>query len=254
MRAIWSGNISFVLINIPIKLYKATEDHGVHFRNIHAECNTPINLRRWCSRCEKDVPLEGINKGYSIDKENYAVFTPQELDAVIPEESKTIKIEKVVDTSDLVPISYDSFYFLAPDKGAEHVYALLQKALSIQRKALIGKFVMRNKEHVCAIQAYQQGLLLVTLHYADEINDINELVLEPEKPGEGELKLAIELLEKLRSTFSLEEYRDTYKEKIKHLVEKKEKGEKITVEAKPGPEAPKDIMKELRKSIEILSK
>lgn len=254
MRAVWSGNLTFVLINIPVKLYKAAEDHRVHLRNLCASCNNPINLRRWCSKCEKDVPLEGLNKGFKLEKEKYAVFTAQELDAVEPEESKTIKIEKFVDASQLIPISYDSFYFLAPDKGAEHAYSLLQKALSIQNKAIIGRFVMRNKEHVCAIQAYQQGLLLITMHYAEEINNINELVRELEKPGEEELRLAMELIEKLGGKFSLEEYRDTYKEKIMRLVEQKEKGEKIVVEVRPVPKAPKDLMRELRKSIEVLSK
>lgn len=253
MHAVWTGNITFVLINIPVKLYKATEDHSIHFRNLHAVCNNPVNMRRWCSKCEKDVPLEGMHKGFKLDSERYAIFTQQEVDAVEPEESKTIRVEKCVDMSDLEPISYDSFYFLAPEKGAEHAYALLQKALSLQNKALVGRFVMRTREHVCAIQAYRQGLMLVTMHYADEINNINELVAELEKPGEEELKLAMELIEKLSGRFNPGEYRDTYKEKVRRLVEQKERGETIVVEVKPKPKAPRDLMAELRKSIEVLS-
>lgn len=254
MHSVWSGNLSFVLINMPVKLFKATEDYSVHFRNLHAVCNTPINLKRWCSRCEKEVPIEGLNKGFRIDHEKYAVFTQQELDAALPEESKTIQIEKCVDNSELVPISFDTFYFLAPEKGAAHAYALLQKVLSLQNRALVGRFVMREKEHICAVQAYQQGLMLVTLHHAAEINNINELVTGLENPGDEELKLAMDLLEKLHGTFSLEDYRDTYREKIRKLVEQKEKGEAIVVEVKPRPKAPKDLMSELRRSIEVLSK
>ncbi len=254
MHSVWTGSLNFVLINIPIKLYKATEDYSVHFRNLHSACNTPINLKRWCSKCGKEVQLEGLKKGFKIEDEKYAVFTQMEIDAALPEESKTIRIEKCIDAADLVPISYDSFYFVAPEKGAAHAYTLLQKALSLQNRALVGRFVMREKEHICAVQSYQQGLLLITLHYANEINRIDELLGELEKPGDEELKLAMELLERLHGPFSFEEYRDMYKEKIQRLVEQKEKGEAIVVEVKSMPKAPKDLMSELRKSIEVLSK
>jgi DNA end-binding protein Ku len=253
MRAVWSGSISFVLINIPVKLYAAAEDRRVHFRNLCGTCNTPINLKRWCPTCEKEVPYENINKGFPIEKNRFVVFTPKELGVLEPEDSGIITVDKFVDTAEIIPIAYDSFYFIAPDKGAEKAYALLQKVLSLHNRAMVARLVMHGKEHVCVVQAYQKGLLLTTLHYSEEIHEISEVVQELPLPEVEEVKLASQLVEKLSGRFDLGEYKDNYRSMVEKMVLQKEKGEEIVIEAKAKPAAPRDLMQELRRSIEVIS-
>ncbi len=253
MRAVWSGSISFVLINIPVKLFAATEDRRVHFRNLCGECNTPINLKRWCPKCEKEVPYENINKGFPIERNRFVVFTTKDLGALEPEDAGIIKVDKFVDTAEIIPIAFDSFYFIAPDKGAEKAYALLQKVLSLHNRAMLARVVMHGKEHVCTIQAYQKGLLLTTLHYSEEIHDMTEIIKELPAPSEEEIKLASQLVEKLSGRLELEEYKDNYRSMVEKMVMQKEKGEEIVVEVRPKPSAPKDLMQELRRSIEVIS-
>lgn len=253
MRAVWSGSISFVLINIPVKLFAATEDRRVHFRNLCGTCNTPINLKRWCPQCEKEVPYENINKGFPVEKNRFVVFTAKELGALEPEDAGIIKVDKFIDTAEIIPIAFDSFYFIAPDKGAEKAYALLQKVLSLHNRAMVAGVVMHGKEHVCIIQAYQKGLLLTTLHYAEEIHDMTEVINELPAPSEEEIKLASQLVEKLSGRLELEEYKDNYRSMVEKMVMQKEKGEEIIVEVRPKPSAPKDLMQELRRSIEVIS-
>lgn len=254
MHAVLTGNISFILINIPVKLYKATEDHGVHFRNLCPTCKNPLHQRRWCTECQKDVAYEKIEKGFPLENDLFAVFTKEELDAVGLDQSKTVKIDKCVDVAELSPVAFEGFYLLVPEKGAEQTYALLEQALSLQKRVLKGKFVMRNKEHLCAIQPHDGGLLLITLHYAEELHPVGELVSGEYEASQEELRLATELLDKLSGPFSCEDYRNTYRDRIMQLVELKEQGKEI-VAARPSPraEAPKDLMAELRKSLRAIS-
>jgi DNA end-binding protein Ku len=242
-----------VLINIPVKLFAATEDRRVHFRNLCSTCNTPINLKRWCPKCGKEVPYDNINKGFPIEKNRFVVFTQKELGVLEPEDSGIIMVDKFVDTAEIIPIAFDSFYFIAPDKGAEKAYSLLQKVLSLHNKAMVARLVMHGKEHVCVVQAYQRGLLLTALHYSEEIHDMAEILDELPAPAEEEIKLASQLVEKLSGKFDLEEYQDNYRGMIEKLVMQKEKGEEIIVEAKAKPAAPRDLMQELRRSIEVIS-
>ncbi|MFZ3058380.1 MAG: Ku protein [Candidatus Methanoperedens sp.] len=253
MRAVWSGSISFVLINIPVKLFAATEDRKVHFRNLCGTCNTPINLKRWCPVCGKEVLYDNMNKGFPIEKDRFVVFTRKELDVLEPETSGIITVDKFVDTVEIIPIAFDSFYFIAPEKGAEKAYALIQKVLTLHNKAMAARLVMHGKEHVCVIAGYQKGLMLTTLHYSQEIHEINEVLDELPAPTDDEVRLASALVEKLSGKFELGEYEDNYRSMVEKMVMQKEKGEEIIVEAKAKPAAPKDLMQELRRSIEVVS-
>jgi DNA end-binding protein Ku len=253
MRAVWSGTINFVLVNIPVRLFSATEDKRVHFRNLCGVCDTPINIKRWCPRCEKEVPYENINKGFPVEKDRFVVFAPKELEALEPEGGGAITVDKFVDTSEITPIAYDSFYFVAPDKEAERAYSLIQKVLALHNKAMVGRFVTRGKEYVCVIQAYQRGLLLTTLHFSDEIHDIGEVLEDLPVPSEDEIRLASTLVNKLSGRFNLDEYMDNYRSMVEELALQKDKGKEIIVEAIPKPTAPTDLMKELRRSIEVVT-
>ncbi len=252
MRALWVGSINFVLLNVPVKLFNATEDHSVHFRDLCGRCNTPITLKRWCPKCERPVAYENLKKGFPIEKNRFVVFTQDELAALEPGELKRIIVEKFVNISEVNPIAYDSFYFIAPEKGAEHAYAVLQKALSLQNKAMVARLVMREKEKLCVIQSFGTGLLLCTLHYADEIRNTEAVVSGLIEPADEEVRLAVQLIEKLTGRFKLDDYKDTYRQKIEKLAKQKEAGKEIKIEALPKPVAPRDLMTELRRSIEAV--
>lgn len=255
-RPVWAGTLAFALINIPVKLHKASRDAAVHFKNLHTICQTPINMRKWCAACGKEVSQADLNKGYEIEKGKFVILTEKEIEAAAPEESKAIKVENVVDASEIPMIALDNFYYLVPsDKSSNHAYALLTKALETKRQALIGRFVMRTREHLCYIQAWNHGLLLTALRWQDELNGIAPLILDvlKEEIPEEELALANMLLERLHTTFKYEDCCDTYREKIHSLIDRKAKGETITPAIEIQQATPKDIMAELRKSIQMIA-
>ncbi len=252
-RAIWSGSLQLSLINVPVKLHKANKDAEVHFKNVHAVCHNPINLKKWCGICNKEVQTNELNKGFALAKDKLVEFSEQELEAVAIQESRQIKIERVVETSEILPIACDSFYYLQPDKYAEHAYSLLAKALSVKRQVLIGRFIMRGKEHLAAIQFYDEGLLLTTLHWNDELHSIKPLLEKIEQIPDEEMQLATMLLDKFRAPFGHETFKDTYRDKVTELIQRKMRGETITItEIKAEAQPTKDIMAELRRSLEMM--
>jgi DNA end-binding protein Ku len=251
-RAIWSGNLQFALINVPVKLHKANKDADVHFKNMHAVCHNPINLKKWCGICNKEVQADELNKGFALAKDKLIEFSGKELEAVAVQESKQIKIERVVEAAEILPIAYDSFYYLQPDKHAEHAYSLLAKALSVKNQVLVGRLIMRNKEHLCAVQHYDGGMMLITLHWYDELHSIKPLLEKIVQIPDEELQLAAMLLDRFRAPFGHETFKDTYRDKVTALIEKKMRGETITVtEVEVEPQPQKDLMAELRRSLEM---
>lgn len=251
-RAIWSGNLQFALINVPVKLHKANKDADVHFKNVHAVCHNPINLKKWCGVCNKEVLATELNKGFALAKDKLVEFSEKELEAVAIQESKQIKIERVVEASEISPIACDSFYYLQPDKYAEHAYSLLAMALSVKHQVLIGRIIMRSKEHLAAIQFYDGGLLLTTLHWYDELHSIKPLLEKTETVPDEELQLATMLIDKTRAPFCHETLKDTYRDKITDLIQKRMRGETITVaEVRVEPQPQKDLMAELKRSLEM---
>ncbi len=250
MRAIYSGNLQLALLNVPVKLYKANKDADVHFKNVHAICHTPINLKKWCGKCNTEA--KELNKGFELAKDQIVEFSEIELEAVAVAESRQIKIEKVIDASEMPIIATDSIYYLAPDKYAEHTYSLLAKALQVKPVILIARLIMRSKEHLCAISYYDGGLMLRTLHWHDELNPIKPLLEKIEAVSDEELQLATMLLDKYRAPFGHESFHDTYREKVIEMLQKKMKGETITItEVKVEPKVTIDLMADLRRSLEV---
>ncbi len=251
-RAIWSGNLQFALINVPVKLHKASKDADVHFKNVHAICHSTLNLKKWCPVCNREVQATELNKGFALAKDKLIEFSDAEIESVAVQESKQIKIERVIDASEISPIACDTLYYLQPDKYAEHAYSLLAKALSVKSNVLIGRFVMRSKEHLAAIRFYEGGLMLTTLHWQDELHDIIPLLGKIEQVPAEEVQLATMLIEKFRAPFAHDKFKDTYRDKVTAMVEARMKGETITVPTITAVAAPQnDLMAELRRSLEI---
>jgi DNA end-binding protein Ku len=253
-RSIWSGAISFGLVNVPVKLYSAVSRKTVRFNQLNAKTGNRIQQKRVDPETGDEVAYEDIVKGYELTRDRYVVLTPEELDALDPERTRTIDIEDFVDLEDIDPIFYDHPYWLVPDKGAAKAYGLLMESMRDAGKVAIARVVLRSKEQLVAIRPAERGLMMETMIFADEVvptDEIEELPDEKElKVSDRELKMARQLIDSLSSEFEPERYHDEYREKVLDLIERKAQGEEIAVQ----PEAPKparvpDLMAALEASL-----
>jgi len=251
----WSGAISFGLVNVPVKLYSAVSRKTVRFHQLNSKTGTRIAQKRVDPSTGDEVSYEDIVKGYELTKERYVVITPEELEALDPERSRTIDIEDFVDLVDIDPVYYDHPYYLIPDKGAAKAYGLLLGAMQESGKVAIARVVLRSKEQLVAIRpAPGDVLMMETMIFADEVispEDIDDLPAAKDlKASERELKMAQQLIDSLSADFEPEKYHDEYREKVLELIERKAAGEEIAVQ----PEAPKptkvpDLMAALEASL-----
>jgi DNA end-binding protein Ku len=251
----WSGAISFGLVNVPVKLYSAVSRKTVRFHQLNGKTGTRIAQKRVDPSTGDEVAYEDIVKGYELTKERYVVITPDELEALDPEKSRTIDIEDFVDLVDIDPVYYDHPYYLIPDKGATKAYGLLLGAMQESGKVAIARVVLRSKEQLVAIRpAPGDVLMMETMIFADEViapEDIDDLPSAKDlKASERELKMAQQLIDSLSADFEPEKYQDEYREKVLELIERKAAGEEIAVQ----PEAPKpkkvpDLMAALEASL-----
>jgi DNA end-binding protein Ku len=253
-RAIWSGAISFGLVNIPVKLYSAVSRKTVRFNQLDGKDGTRIQQKRVNPKTGDEVPYERIVKGYELSPDRYVVIKPEELEAVEPRKTHMIEIEDFVELEQIDPIFYDHPYYLAPGKGATKAYALLLKAMEESGRVGIARVVIRSKEQLVALRAQDGVLHMETMLFGDEvispdsldeIPDADELEASPR-----EVKMAGELIESLASDFDPDKYRDSYREQVLDLIERKAEGEEIAVQPQEEerPEVP-DLMAALEASI-----
>jgi DNA end-binding protein Ku len=253
-RAIWSGAISFGLVNIPVKLYSAVSRKTVRFNQLDGRDGTRIQQKRVNPQTGEEVPFERIVKGYELSPDRYVVVKPEELEAVEPRKTHMIEIEDFVELDQIDPIFYDHPYYLAPGKGATKAYALLLRAMEESGKVGIARVVIRSKEQLVALRAQDGVLHMETMLFGDEVIAPGSL---DEIPDAGELeasarevKMAGELIESLSAEFDPSKYRDSYRDQVLDLVERKAEGEEIAVqpEEEERPEVP-DLMAALEASI-----
>lgn len=253
-RAIWSGSISFGLVNIPVKLYSAINRKSVRFNQIDSNTGSRVRYRKVSAETGDEVSNDDIVKGYELPSGDYVTVTDEELAQFDPKATRSIDIEEFVDLSEIDPIMYDSAYRLAPDKAAVKHYALLAQAMEKANKVGIARVVMRTKQYLCAIRPQNGALVLSTMVYADEINPpsaIPELAEVAEvEVNDKELAMADQLIESLTDTFEPEKYEDTYRERVLEIIERKAAGEEDLV-ATPEPEEDKviDLMAALEASV-----
>jgi DNA end-binding protein Ku len=254
-RAIWSGSISFGLVNIPIKLYNAVSRKTVHFNQIDSRTGARIKYKKVSAADEAEVPSEAIIKGYELSSGEYVTVDDDELAALDPEASRTIDIEEFVDLADIDPVFYDAAYYLAPDKATLKPYKLLQTAMEESGKVGIARFVMRSKQYLSAVRPKDGMLVLSTMVYADEVNEPGEIGeiagLEEVDVADKELKMARQLIESLSTEFEPDRFSDTYREKVLDLIEAKAEGREELI-APPTPLAEDkvvDLMAALEASV-----
>lgn len=259
-RPVWNGSISFGLVNIPIKLYNAVKKKTLHFNQLRKDDGCRIRLKKVCSTDDKEVSADHIVKGYEISPNRYVIITAEELDALNPKANRSIDIEDFVILEQIDPIYYEQTYYLVPDKGAAKAYSLLLEAMRESKKVAIARLVLRNKQYLAAIRPGTKALILSTMHFADEIVEVEHLENLPEdtlKPDKRELAIALQLIESLSDEFNPAKYRDEYREKVISMIESKAEGQEIVSQqpaaAQPGAKVV-DLMAALEASLAVLNK
>ncbi|MET0769721.1 MAG: Ku protein [Solirubrobacteraceae bacterium] len=254
-RSMWSGAISFGLVNVPVKLYSAVSKKTVRFHQLNGKTGHRIAQKRTDSQTGDEVSFEDIVKGYELTKDRYVVITPDELETLDPVKSRSIDIEDFVNLADIDPVYYDHPYYLVPDKGSAKAYGLLLDAMRQSGKVAIAKVVIRSKEQLVAIRPAPGGVLMMeTMIFADEVvspESIDDLP-DPDdlNVSDRELKMAQQLIESLTSDFEPEKYRDEYREKVLELIERKASGQEIAVQPEaPEPAKVPDLMAALEASL-----
>ena len=254
-RAIWTGSISFGLLNVPVKLYSAVSSKRVSFRELRASDSSRIRHKRVAEADDEEVPYEQIVKGYEVAPDQFITITKEELEELDPKKTRAIEIQDFVDLEAIDPIYFDHPYYLGPDKGAERAYALLARAMADRGRVAIARFVLRNREHLAAIRSTGEGLALATMRFADEVVSPDELdgVIpeDVEEPQEREIEMAGALIDQLSSEFEPGRYRDEYREELLAMIERKAAGEEVVeaVSEEPKPTKAPDLMAALEESL-----
>ena len=254
-RAIWSGSISFGLLNVPVRLYSAVARRNIALREIRESDSARIKHRRVAEGTDEEVAYEDIVKAYELTPGQYVPLSKEEMAALAPEKTRAIDVQDFVDIEEIDPMYFDSPYYLGPAEGAEKAYSLLAAAMESSGKAAISRFVFRNKEHLAAIRASDGVLTLTTMRFSDEVVPPSELddALPDEKPkvAKREQEMAEQLIASLSTEFEPETYKDEYREQLLALIEQKAEGKEIVAPEAEAPKATKapDLMAALEESI-----
>jgi DNA end-binding protein Ku len=254
-RSLWSGSLSFGLVNVPVALFSVVKDTDVHFRQLHDKDHVPIEVHRFCAQEDEEVPYEEIAHGYETDDGEQVVLTDAELATAAPRKTRTIDIEAFVDLADVDPVYFDHPYVLMPagdTEGTARAYRLLLEVMSRTERAALGRFVMRTREYLVLIRERGGRLALTTLLFHDEVRDTKDLPTptKKDKPTKKQLDQTVKLIEALSCDWDPERYEDSYEKRLKRVIREKRKGETIKVpEAEPEPSPVPDLMAALEKSL-----
>ncbi len=253
-RAIWSGSISFGLVNVPVKVFTAVREHTVHFHQVEKGTGSRIRYEKVSDRSGHKVPNDGIGLAYELSKGQLVTVDPDQLAELRPRSTRTIEIADFVDIAEIDPVFYDRTYWLGPDgEPARRPYALLAEAMTDRHQVGIGTMVMRNKQYLAAIRPRQDVLALSTMHFADELvarSSVDNLPSKRTAADPKELRLATQIIDSLRTGWDPGRYHDTYTDQVKDLIERQAAGEQIVVEAAPVQEGEVvDLMSALEASL-----
>ena len=259
-RSLWTGSLSFGLVNVPVALLTAARDLDLHFTQIHEKDGAPIEIHRYCSEEDVEVPYEEITHGYDCEDGQQVIVTDLELEAVEPRKTRTIDIEQFVDLDDVDPIYFDHPYFLVPasdDDGATRAYRLLSEVMSQTERAALGRFVMRAKEYLAIVRARDGVLTLTTMLFHDEVRprqDVDAATQKSHKPSPKQLNAAVAVIQELSCEWEPERYKDEYRKRLQAVVNRKRNGE--TIKRPKGTKAPSpapDLMAALERTLEEMT-
>src|SRR5436190_12543573 len=251
-RSIWSGAISFGLVNVPVKLYSAVSKKTVRFHQLHDKDGVRIQQKRVCPADDEEVAYEHIVKGYEVSPDQYVVVTNDELESLEPQKTKTIDIEDFVDLDDIDPLYYDHPYYLLPDKAAAKPYRLLHQAMLDANRVAIARVVIRSKEQLVAIRPVDGVLAMSTMNFADEIvstDNFDEPTADDAETTKREVDMARQLIESLSGDWEPDKYHDTYRERVLEMIEAKAEGQEIVLQPVEEPKEVPDLMAALEESV-----
>jgi DNA end-binding protein Ku len=252
-RALWSGSLSFGLVNVPVELVSAARDVDYHFRQLHAKDNVPVEQRRVCSKENAEVWWEEVAHGYDLNGKQ-VVLTDEELQSVEPRKTRTIDVERFVDLAQIDPIYFDHPYFLVPtgdSEGTLRAYRLLAEVMGRHHRVALGRFVMRAKEYLVAVRVREKALALSTMRFHDEVRDPSPIPTGGRKPSKRALDNAVAIIEELSTEWDPDDYEDCYRERLKRVIDSKRKGRRVRAprpEKEPG--AVPDLMEALEQTLE----
>jgi DNA end-binding protein Ku len=248
-RSIWSGAISFGLVNVPVRMYSAVSEHRLHFSLVHVKDGSPIGYAKYCKAEDKPVDDSEVAKAYDWDGE-YVILRDEDFERAQADTYKTIDIQDFVPYEEIDPVFFDRTYYLGPDKGGEKVYALLAKAMAGDGRAAIAKFVMRERQHLACRRVRDGALILERMHFADEVRPLGDVLPESApKLERAELELARDLIERLAGHFEPEKYADTYRDALWAIIEERRQGGTVEAKRPEAPTAAPDLMAALRASL-----
>ena len=256
VRPTWRGFLKVSLVNIPVKVFPATESAAsISFNQLHAECQTRIQQKRWCPHCEREVPNTELVKGYEFEKGRYVIVNDDDLQKVRVESTRVINLQQFTDDTAIDPIYVDRAYYLAPDGGmAAEAFAVMREGMA--GKAGIGKVALYGREYLVAIRPQKKGLVMYTLHHDAEIRSIDqieELSSVPTKVKPEEMKLAKQVIATFDSELDLKEYKDEYREGLRKIIDAKIAGEEVVAPEVQEPPKVVDLMEALRRSLDSVS-
>ena len=256
-RATWKGFLKISLVNIPIKVFPATESSGsISFNQLHAECRTRIQQKRWCPHCNREVPNSEIAKGYEFEKGRYVVLSEEDIDKVRPESTRVIDLVQFADESSIDPIYIDRAYYLAPDGPmAADAFAVMRDGM--KGKVGIGKLALYGREYLVAVRPQRRGIVMYTLHHAaeirsiDAVEELNSMADKTTRPEE--IKLARQVISTFEGPLNLQDYRDEYREGLQRIIDAKIAGEEVVAPAVEAPPKVVNLMEALRQSLDAVS-
>ena len=255
-RATWKGYLKVSLVNIPIRVFPATDSAAsVSFNQLHAECQTRIQQKKWCPKCEREVPNSELVKGYEFEKGRYVVVSEEDIEKVRPASTRVIDLQQFAERDELDPIYFERPYYLAPDtQVAADAFAVIREGMA--GKVGIGKVALYGREYLVAVEAREKGLVMYTLRQADEIramNEVSEYDLLPEKTKTAEVQLARQVISTFEKPLDLKQYKDEYQSELRRIIDAKVAGEEVIATEEETPSKVVDLMEALRKSLATVS-
>ena len=248
-RALWSGSISFGLVNVPVRLYSAVQEHKLHFHYVHEKDDSPIGYQKVCKAEEKPVPDDEIVKAFEFEKGEYVYMEDEDFEAARVEGYRTIDITDFVPYEEIDPIYFAKTYYVGPQEGGEKVYSLLVRAMEDSGLAALGKFVMRDRQYLGCLRIRDGVITLEQMYFADEVRPVDEIKANGASVGKEELAMAQQLIDSFAGKFAPEKYEDTYREALCDVIKAKRAGKEVHVAATPEEEGPPDLLEALRASL-----
>lgn len=256
MRTLWKGAISFGLVNVPIRMYTATQRNEVKFNYLHQKCGTPVRYVRFCPTCDAEVPPEEIVWGYEYQKGRFVVLNEEDFERLPDGSTRTVDILDFVDLADIDPVYFDKTYYLEPNEGGEKAYALLVRAMKETGKVAVARVVIRTKESLAALRVWRDVVVMETMFYDEEVRRPENLPALAREVNlhDNEVKMAVSLVQNLSTRFEPAKYENQYRKALREVIEAKIAGQQVTAPQAAQPGKVVDLMEALKASLAAVEK